>query len=63
MKCLECGKKTKVLETRHYRDTDKEFEWVERRHACMECNWRMFTVEVPRFIWTKYVENVREDNE
>ena len=39
MKCIICGKKTIVLESRHQR------QWIRRRHYCENCEQRFTTYE------------------
>ena len=49
----------RTKDTREWRDNDKEFDWIERRRVCSSCDYRVMTMEVPRSIWSKYVENKR----
>jgi len=53
MKCPNCGKKTRTIDTRQYIEPDADFYWVFRRTKCNECLTITRTVEVPQETWTK----------
>ena len=46
----------RTKDTRQWRDTSKQFDWVERRRVCSFCNYRVMTIEMPKEVWTKYTE-------
>ena len=52
MNCPQCQNKSKCLDTRTYQDPNGDFEYVERRRACLECEERFMTVEVLLETWT-----------
>jgi transcriptional regulator NrdR family protein len=56
MKCPECLETMKTRDTRQWKDTIKNFDWVERRKVCARCNYRVMTIEMPKEIWIKYTE-------
>lgn len=56
MRCPECGAATRIKDTRQWRDSEKEFDWIERRRVCSSCPHRVLTMEIPKHIWNKYVE-------
>jgi len=51
----------KTKDTRQWRDTAKEFDWVERRRVCEFCNYRVMTIELPKEVWAKYMEGTNEE--
>lgn len=51
MKCPECNGKNRTVDSRQYRDTSMDFNWVERRTVCPECNIITKTVELPMSVW------------
>ena len=63
MKCPECTAIMRTKDTRQWRDTSKEFDWVERRRVCLLCNFRVMTIEMPKEVWAKYTEDKDEGNE
>jgi len=46
----------RTKDTRQWRDTDKDFYWVERRRVCAFCDYRVMTIEMPKEVWVKYSE-------
>jgi transcriptional regulator NrdR family protein len=56
LKCPECLEPMRTKDTRQWRDTDKDFYWVERRRVCSFCDYRVMTIEMPKEVWTKYSE-------
>ena len=53
----------KTKDTRQWRDTAKEFYWVERRRVCSFCDHRMMTIEMPKDVWAKYTEKENVSDE
>jgi len=51
MMCKDCNVKTKVVETRMYHDPNEDFDYVQRRHRCTECNEAFNTIEVTVDVW------------
>jgi transcriptional regulator NrdR family protein len=60
MKCPECLEPMRTKDTRQWRDTEKEFDWVERRRAC-PCGFRLMTIEMPKDVWVQYSERPVDD--
>ena len=58
MRCT-CGGKTQTKDTRQWRD-ERGFDWVERRRVCIRCGEKHKTIEVPKSVWGKYVEEKDE---
>ena len=56
MKCPNCGKKTRTIDTRQYIEPNADFYWVFRRTRCGECLTITRTVEVPQETWTKFFD-------
>ena len=63
MKCPECKEVMRTKDTRQWRDTAKEFYWVERRRVCSFCGHRMMTIEMPKDVWAKYTEQENVSDE
>jgi transcriptional regulator NrdR family protein len=63
MKCPECTAAMRTKDTRQWRDTHKDFYWVERRRVCPFCTYRVMTIEMPKEVWAKYSENVNVSDE
>ena len=53
MNCETCGTKAKVVDTRMYHDPNEEFDYVQRRHRCAECNESFTTIEVRLEKWAE----------
>jgi len=60
MKCPECFESMRTKDTRQWKDTVKDFHWVERRRVC-PCGYRVMTIEMPKEVWAKYSESVNEE--
>ena len=56
MKCPECKESMQTKDTRNWRDTDRQFDWTERRRVCSACDYRVMTMEIPKQVWAKYTE-------
>jgi transcriptional regulator NrdR family protein len=56
MRCPECGETMRTKDTRKWRDTDRLFNWVERKRVCTLCNYLVMTIELPKEVWAKYTE-------
>jgi hypothetical protein len=46
----------RTKDTRQWRDTDRLFDWVERKRVCTLCNHLVMTIELPKEVWAKYTE-------
>jgi transcriptional regulator NrdR family protein len=53
----------RTKDTREWRDTEKEFDWIERKRACSACDYRVMTIEMPKSVWTKYSEQRNDTDE
>jgi transcriptional regulator NrdR family protein len=51
----------KTKDTRQWKDTARDFDWVERRRVCSLCNYRVMTIEMPKEVWVKYSEGTNEE--
>jgi transcriptional regulator NrdR family protein len=60
MKCPECFESMRTKDTRQWKDTVKDFDWVERRRVC-PCGYRVMTIEMPKEVWAKYSEGTNEE--
>jgi len=60
MKCPECLTPMRTKDTRQWKDTVKDFHWVERRRVC-PCGYRVMTIEMPKDVWIKYSEGTNEE--
>jgi transcriptional regulator NrdR family protein len=60
MRCPECAAAMRTKDTRQWRDTEKEFDWVERRRVC-PCGFRLMTIEMPKGVWDQYSERPVDD--
>jgi transcriptional regulator NrdR family protein len=54
VRCPECGEAMRTKDTRQWRDTDRLFDWVERKRVCPLCNHLELTIEIPRSVWDRY---------
>ena len=50
----------RTKDTRQWKDTVKDFHWVERRRVC-PCGYRVMTIEMPKEVWAKYSEGTNEE--
>ena len=57
MQCPMCESKTAVVETRHYEDPLKGFEYVQRRRKCLGCDYKFSSIEVTLETWHKQKGN------
>ena len=60
MKCPECFESMRTKDTRQWKDTVKDFHWVERRRVC-PCGYRVMTIEMPKDVLAKYSEGTNEE--
>jgi len=63
MRCPECGWPMRTKDTRQWKDTARDFDWVERRRVCSLCNYRVMTIEMPKEVWAKYSEEKNDARE
>jgi hypothetical protein len=50
----------RTKDTRQWRDTDRLFDWVERKRVCSMCNHLVVTIELPKHVWEKYLEKMND---
>ena len=53
----------RTKDTRQWKDTARDFDWVERRRVCSLCNYRVMTIEMPKEVWAKYSEEKNDARE
>ncbi len=51
MLCPKCESKTKIWDTRTFKDASNNFTWVQRKHGCFTCEELFFSIEVTMETW------------
>lgn len=51
LNCYACGGGTQIDDTRTYRDEERDFVYVIRRHRCLDCGTKFKGMETYADIW------------
>lgn len=61
--CPSCEGATKIYDTRTYRDEQRDFIYVVRKHRCLECGHKYKSMETYMELWQTLLTGGGEDDD
>ena len=61
--CPSCGGATKIYDTRTFRDTERDFVYVVRKHRCLACEHKFKSMETYMELWQTLLTGEEDDDD